>query len=202
MMEDMYATMSRINQIRERFNLNGSEKQDETTADAAMPKAQSQSFASLVDTASSVTEKGMSSAARGRGAMSIDEINLLAEKEAKKAGVSASLVKAVIQNESAYDPDAISSKGAMGLMQLMPKTAESLGVTDPFSPEENIRGGVSLLKNLLSAYKGDYQKAVAAYNAGKGAVDKYNGSVPYAETQNYVKNVINTISSQNEDSEE
>ncbi|MGL4369866.1 MAG: lytic transglycosylase domain-containing protein, partial [Spirochaetota bacterium] len=125
-----------------------------------------------------------------------DAINALAEREAKKAGISPALIKAVIQNESGYDPDAISPKGAMGLMQLMPKTAESLGVTDPFSPEENIRGGVTMLKDLLAAYKGDYQKAVAAYNAGKGTVDKYNGSVPFSETQDYVKKVINTISSQ------
>ena len=120
---------------------------------------------------------------------------------AKKQGVSPSLVKAVIQNESGYDPDAVSPKGAMGLMQLMPQTAETLGVADPFAPEENIRGGVTMLKNLLTAYKGDYSKAVAAYNAGKDTVDKYNGTPPYKETQDYVKRVIDTVRSTPDDAQ-
>ena len=193
MMEEMYATMSRINEIRERFNLQPKETK---TLEVTNEKPKTQSFASMVDGGAAQGDTMLaSSQSRIRKNMTVDEINSLADSIAAKQGVSPALVKAVIKNESGYDPDAVSSKGAMGLMQLMPQTAESLGVADPFSPEENIRGGVTMLKNLLTAYKGDYSKAVAAYNAGKDTVDKYNGTPPYKETQDYVKKVIDTVRS-------
>jgi soluble lytic murein transglycosylase-like protein len=199
MMEEMYATMSRINEIRERFNL---QQKKEPVVEVSAVKPESKSFASLVD-ANAVQQNLIQSSSQShvRKNMTVDEINSLAETMAKKQGVSPSLVKAVIQNESGYDPDAVSPKGAMGLMQLMPQTAETLGVADPFSPEDNIRGGVKMLKDLLSAYKGDYTKAVAAYNAGKETVDKYNGTPPYKETQDYVKRVIDTVRSDNDQGE-
>ena len=199
MMEEMYATMSRINEIRERFNLQPKETK---SLEVTNEKPKSADFASMVD--SNIGQGDIiqpSSQSRVRKNMTVDEINSLAESMAKKQGVSPSLVKAVIQNESGYDPDAVSPKGAMGLMQLMPQTAETLGVADPFSPEENIRGGVTMLKNLLTAYKGDYSKAVAAYNAGKDTVDKYNGTPPYKETQDYVKRVIDTVRSAPDDAQ-
>jgi soluble lytic murein transglycosylase-like protein len=121
-------------------------------------------------------------------------IDKLAERIALKEGVSPTLVKSMINAESGYDPDAVSSKGAMGLMQLMPDSAEEYGVADPFSPEQNITGGVKMLKKLMNTYQGDYKKAIAAYNAGKAAVDKSGGVPPYRETQDYVKKVIDTIS--------
>jgi soluble lytic murein transglycosylase-like protein len=97
------------------------------------------------------------------------------------------LVRAVIQVESAFNPRAVSPKGAMGLMQLMPATAAQFGVTDPFNPGENIRAGVTYLRQLLDRYDDNEQLALAAYNAGPGAVDKYGSKVPpYKETQNYV----------------
>ena len=97
------------------------------------------------------------------------------------------LVRAVIQVESAFNPRAVSPKGAMGLMQLMPATAARFGVIDPFNPGENIRAGVTYLRQLLDRYDNDEQLALAAYNAGPGAVDKYGSKVPpYKETQNYV----------------
>ena len=104
--------------------------------------------------------------------------------------VRADLVRAVIQVESAFNPRAVSPKGAMGLMQLMPATAAKFGVTDPFNPGENIRAGVSYLRQLLDRYDNNEQLALAAYNAGPGAVDKYGSKVPpYKETQNYVHKI-------------
>ena len=105
-------------------------------------------------------------------------------------GIRANLVRAVIQVESAFNPRAVSPKGAMGLMQLMPETAARFGVLDPFNPAENIRAGVSYLKQLLLRYENNETLALAAYNAGAGAVDRHGSQVPpYKETQNYVQRI-------------
>jgi len=114
------------------------------------------------------------------------------QQASKKYGVDADLVKAVIQNESAYDPSAVSSAGAMGLMQLMPATAANLGVEDPMNPSDNIDGGVKLLRELLNQFGGNLTNTVAAYNAGAGAVQQYGGVPPYQETQTYVNRVLST----------
>jgi soluble lytic murein transglycosylase-like protein len=106
-------------------------------------------------------------------------------------GVDKSLVKAVIQAESGYNPNAISRKGATGLMQLMPRTAQDLKVANSFDPSENIRGGVRYLKFLLDTFKGDEALALAAYNAGISKVAQYGGIPPYVETRNYVGKVLN-----------
>lgn len=108
---------------------------------------------------------------------------------ASKYGIDKDLVHAVIQVESDYNPLAISRKGAMGLMQLNPDTANALGVSNPFNVESNLEGGIKYLKEMLDRY-GDLRKALAAYNAGPEAVDKYNGIPPYKETQNYVKKIL------------
>ena len=101
------------------------------------------------------------------------------------------LLHAVIQAESAYNPKAISSAGAIGLMQLMPDTARRYGVTDRYDPEQNVDGGTRYLKDLLAMFNSDLKLAVAGYNAGEGAVMKYNYSVPpYRETQDYVRHVL------------
>lgn len=110
------------------------------------------------------------------------------ESIAKSQGMDPNLVKAMVKAESDFKPKAVSPKGAMGLMQLMPETAESLGVTDPFDPEDNIGGGVKFLKGLMKEFK-DPEKAIAAYNAGPGAVKRYKGIPPYEETQKYVNKV-------------
>ena len=96
----------------------------------------------------------------------------------------------MIHAESGYNPHAVSAKGAQGLMQLMPKTAQGLKVADSMNPSDNIRGGVRYLRFLLDTFKGDESLALAAYNAGMGSVAKYGGIPPYAETRNYVAKVL------------
>lgn len=109
---------------------------------------------------------------------------------ASEYGVDKSLVKAVIHAESGYNPNAVSSKGAQGLMQLMPKTAQGLKVGNSFDPKQNIRGGIRYLRFLLDTFKGDVTLALAAYNAGLSRVSQYGGVPPYQETRNYISKVL------------
>jgi soluble lytic murein transglycosylase len=99
------------------------------------------------------------------------------------------LVKAVIKAESDYNPRALSSKGAQGMMQLIPETAREMKVVDPFDPEDNIRGGTRYLRKMLDLFNGNTDLAIAAYNAGPGAVRQHGGIPPYTETRNYVQRV-------------
>ncbi len=121
--------------------------------------------------------------------LSLDEIF---DKVSSEYGVDINLLKAVAQAESGFDTNAVSYCGAMGIMQLMPATAESLGVEDPFDAEQCITGGAKMLSYLLDDYNGNVTLALAAYNAGSGAVQKYGGVPPYNETLNYI-NKINDI---------
>lgn len=111
------------------------------------------------------------------------------QKAADTYGVPVALLKAVAKQESAFQANIVSSAGAVGVMQLMPSTARYLGVSDPYNPEQNIMGGAKLLAELSQRYNGDIDRILAAYNAGAGAVDQYNGIPPYSETQNFVVKV-------------
>lgn len=109
---------------------------------------------------------------------------------ARKYALPRSLVRAVARAESAFDPAAVSAKGARGVMQLMPATAKELGVDDAFDPAQNIDAGARLLRQLLEKYDGRVAEALAAYNAGPGAVARHNGVPPYRETRGYIRKVV------------
>lgn len=118
------------------------------------------------------------------------QISQLVGQASLSSGAPPGLVRAVLMAESDGDPSAVSLAGAQGLMQLMPGTASSCGVADAFDPSQNVECGATYLKTLLDRYHGDATLAVAAYNAGPGAVDKYHGVPPYPETRAYVSRVI------------
>jgi soluble lytic murein transglycosylase len=125
---------------------------------------------------------------KGKGADS-RAYDTLIGRIASRWDVPPALVKAVMKTESNFQRTAVSRKGAQGLMQLMPTTAEDLGVEDPFSAEDNVRGGTRYLRAMMDRY-GDWEHALAAYNAGPGAVDEYGGIPPYRETREYVERVL------------
>jgi len=126
--------------------------------------------------------------AEGR-AITSKEIDRIIEDSAAKHRVDPNLVRALVRVESNFNPSAVSRKGAMGLMQLMPATARQLNVSNPFSPQQNVDAGVQLLRRLLDNYGGNVPLALAAYNAGEGAVSRYRGVPRYAETQDYVRRI-------------
>jgi soluble lytic murein transglycosylase-like protein len=123
-------------------------------------------------------------------APSRSELRRLVAEVSREHGVDPKLVDSLVRVESDYDPSAVSHRGAMGLMQLMPETARRLAVDDPFDPEANVRGGVREISRLIDRYAGNLQLALAAYNAGEGAVAQYRGVPPYAETRHYVSKIM------------
>lgn len=126
------------------------------------------------------------------GQLSQERLEQLVQMTADRHHVDPALVRAVVHTESGGNPAAVSSKGAIGLMQLMPETAHAMGVTNAFSPQDNLDGGVRYLRTLLERYNGDLDKSLAAYNAGTGAVDRAGGVPHYRQTQDYVRKVTNS----------
>ncbi|KLU60401.1 soluble lytic murein transglycosylase precursor [Peptococcaceae bacterium CEB3] len=126
----------------------------------------------------------------GRSGGSRKALAPLIASSAGKYGIDPALVRQVVKAESGYDSRAVSPAGAEGLMQLMPATARAYGVTDALDPAQNIDGGTHFLRDLLQRYQGNVPLALAAYNAGPGAVEKYGGIPPYAETQSYVRKIL------------
>jgi len=123
-----------------------------------------------------------------------ESVSPILEGASKSQSVDAGLLRAVIGQESAFHPCAVSSKGAQGLMQLMPEVASRLGVKDIFDPKQNVEAGAQYLKELLDKYKGDLSKALAAYNAGPAAVDQASGIPDIPETRQYVESILGHVS--------
>ncbi len=134
--------------------------------------------------------KGGASGAADCEAMAQPELDQLVQAASQKQGLQVELVRAVIGKESGARPCALSAKGAQGLMQLMPSTAQELGIGDPFDPQQNIDGGTRLLKQLLTKYNGDVSLALGAYNAGSGRVDREGGIPQIPETVSYVSDIL------------
>jgi len=145
--------------------------------------------------ASNITNSAQKNQANGsfdsvlQSAMDNKGMNQIFDEASAKYGVPENLLRAVAHAESDFNPKAVSSCGAVGVMQLMPDTAKSLGVTDPYNAEQNINGGAKYLSDLLKKYDGDIDKTLAAYNAGPGNVAKYDGVPPFKETQNYINKI-------------
>ncbi|RMH22394.1 MAG: lytic transglycosylase domain-containing protein, partial [Acidobacteria bacterium] len=158
----------------------------------ALPAAAEVEVKILDDGTRLITNHGAASRPQGRAvrpAAPPSEIARLIERYAHRADLDPRLVRAVVQVESGYDPRARSTKGAMGLMQLMPETARELAVRDPYDVEQNIRGGTTYLRRMLDRFDQDLTLALAAYNAGPGAVERHGGVPPFRETRDYVRKV-------------
>ncbi|MEZ4598957.1 MAG: lytic transglycosylase domain-containing protein [Syntrophotaleaceae bacterium] len=124
-----------------------------------------------------------------KGGLVKEDVSAVIARYAQTFNLEEALIKAVIKAESNYDPKAVSRKGAQGMMQLIPETARLMNVSDPFNPEENIRGGSRYLRKMLDEFDGNLELALAAYNAGPGSVRRHKGIPPFQETRQYIERV-------------
>ena len=171
--------LTRVNQVLSRID----EIVRQTMPDRIPEQPIKNRFVDVLDEVSKKKAKGTPKA----GKVSYAELQDVIDRCADQYNVDQELIRAIIQVESGWNTGAVSNKGAQGLMQLMPKTAAMLGVSDPFDPEQNIEGGTKYISDLTDKYKGDVEKALAAYNAGPRRVDA--GQIP-AVSNRYVRNVM------------
>lgn len=183
-MDNVSRVLQRIADIEQRFGCSSKGKVDSGFA-AALDKANQVQASS-----NSSSDNGISAAGQNSGDVSTNSIANLVSDAAKKYGVDPKLALAIAKTESGFSPDAVSSAGAVGVMQLMPDTATAIGVRNIHNTQENVEGGVRYLRQMLDTFQGNKVYAAAAYNAGPQAVKDYNGVPPFTETQNYVKNVL------------
>ena len=174
---DIARVQARINQIL------GVPPEGDTAVPTIDNSPRSGRFASMV-------QQALDNGHNAPAPMPSAQINHLVQANSETWGVDPDLIRAVMANESGFDPNATSKTGAQGLMQLMPDTAASLGVSNAYDPEQNVWGGARYLRSMLDRFGGDMTKAIAAYNAGPNAVERYGGVPPYSETQSYVQNVL------------
>jgi soluble lytic murein transglycosylase-like protein len=171
------------------------------TTNSSYPQTSNADFATALQEATTADASGVSASASTYPAVSYDsmqgssgaessEYDPLIEQAAARNGLDPAVLHGLIEQESGFDPNATSSAGATGLTQLMPGTASSMGVANPLNPAESIEGGARYLGQLMSEFGGNTEDALAAYNAGPGAVQQYGGVPPYAETQSYVTKVL------------
>lgn len=172
----------------------GSRPESDPPAFARLLGARARARSAATPVASAPARPGRPPAAASAASGESAYAGIIAEA-AREHGLDPRLLTEVIRAESGFNPRAVSPAGAKGLMQLMDATARSLGVQDPFDPVQNIRAGARYLAQMLTRYGGDVRRALAAYNAGPGAVDRYNGVPPYRETQQYVGKIIARLDS-------
>ena len=181
-------TLRRLSSIENNFNRILGTDENISVPD----KSAAQEFKSILDEKLNENNKTTESIEKTTFKNSRENIENLIDKYAQKNDLDPDFIKAVVKQESGFNPDAKSKCGAMGLMQLMPQTAKGLGVIDAFDPEQNIDGGTRYLKSMMNRFNNDPKLALAAYNAGPAAVQRYGDIPPYKETQNYVKNILSS----------
>lgn len=195
---DINSVRQRIEEIQEQFNIKhfaptnmtfsqALDKQMQPSTENAVQNQQTSSHKEAQPFLQSIGKNSSSVSAQNLPTGSIGD---MIQSAAAKYGINPKLLSAIAETESNYQPDAVSSAGAIGVMQLMPETAAGLGVTNPYDARQNIDGGAKYLKELLDDFGGNVREAVAAYNAGPQAVKNYQGVPPYPETQNYVSHVL------------